>query len=91
MPTYQYRCKECGYLFEKFSTITSYKKEVICPVCHGKAKLKISGGSGIIFKGSGFYITDYKQNNVKQNSDTTPKKKEPEVQKTTEKDKKSSQ
>ena len=61
MPTYQYRCKECGYLFEKFSTITSYKKEVSCPVCHGKAKLKISGGSGIIFKGSGFYITDYQR------------------------------
>jgi putative FmdB family regulatory protein len=69
MPTYQYRCKDCGYIFDNFSTITSYKKEKICPICHGRAQLKINGGSGIIFKGSGFYITDYqrkKGNNIKK-------------------------
>jgi putative FmdB family regulatory protein len=66
MPTYQYRCKDCGYIFEKFSTITSYKKEKTCPICNGRAQLKISGGAGIIFKGSGFYITDYQRKKEKK-------------------------
>jgi putative FmdB family regulatory protein len=90
MPTYEYQCTDCGFKFEQFQSIADAPLEE-CPSCNGKLERLISGGAGLIFKGSGFYITDYKQNNVKQNSDTTPKKKEPEVQKTTEKDKKSSQ
>lgn len=62
MPTYKYQCPECGYEFERFSSISSYSKELECPVCGAKAHLAITGGSGLIFKGSGFYITDYKHN-----------------------------
>lgn len=61
MPTYDYVCSECGYQFEKFQSITAgvLKK---CPEC-GKMKLQrlIGTGSGIIFKGSGFYETDYRK------------------------------
>ena len=60
MPTYEYRCDACGHTFEQFQSITadSIRK---CPVC-GKNKVKrlISTGAGLIFKGSGFYITDYR-------------------------------
>jgi len=60
MPTYEYRCDACRHEFEKFQSITSapIKK---CPKC-GKNKVKrlISSGAGLIFKGSGFYITDYR-------------------------------
>lgn len=63
MPTYTYICKSCGYKFEKFKSITSYQKRLECPVCGGAAALFISGGSGVIFKGSGFYITDYQRKN----------------------------
>ncbi len=59
MPTYQYRCQECGLDFDKFQSI---KEPPIdrCPSCGGKAKRLISGGAGFLFKGSGFYITDYR-------------------------------
>ena len=61
MPTYDYQCSECGYKFEKFQSITAgvLKK---CPEC-GKMSLQrlIGTGSGIIFKGSGFYETDYRK------------------------------
>lgn len=61
MPTYEYRCKECGHQFEEFQSITAEPiKE--CPACHGKVERLISGGTGLIFKGSGFYITDYQRN-----------------------------
>jgi putative FmdB family regulatory protein len=57
MPTYEYRCPE-GHLFEKFQTMTD-KPRARCPVCGRPATRKISGGAGLVFKGSGFYITDY--------------------------------
>ena len=61
MPTYDYLCSECGHRFEKFQSITAgvLKK---CPEC-GKMSLQrlIGTGSGIIFKGSGFYETDYRK------------------------------
>ncbi len=61
MPTYEYRCKECGHQFEEFQNITAEPiKE--CPACQGKVERLISGGTGLIFKGSGFYITDYQRN-----------------------------
>lgn len=60
MPTYEYKCSSCGHTFERFQSITAapIKK---CPEC-GKAKVKrlIGTGAGLIFKGSGFYITDYR-------------------------------
>ncbi len=74
MPTYRYRCKSCDYEFEKFSSISSYSKELECPVCHGIAHLTISGGSGLIFKGSGFYITDYQRNGNNKSGKNKDKK-----------------
>jgi putative FmdB family regulatory protein len=59
MPTYEYRCTECGHEFEEFQAISD-PPITICPKCKGKTERIISGGTGLIFKGSGFYITDYK-------------------------------
>jgi len=66
MPTYEYRCEECGYEFEQFQSITSQPLRK-CPKC-GKRELKrlIGVGSGIIFKGSGFYQTDYRSESYKE-------------------------
>jgi len=57
MPTYEYACP-AGHEFEKFQKITE-KPRARCPVCGKPATRKISGGTGLVFKGSGFYITDY--------------------------------
>lgn len=61
MPTYEYYCTSCGFEFEEFQSIASEPLS-ICPKCNSHVKRKISGGTGLIFKGSGFYITDYKKN-----------------------------
>ncbi len=58
MPTYEYECKKCGH-FEEFQSITAAPL-TRCPKCHGKVHRLLGTGSGIIFKGSGFYETDYK-------------------------------
>jgi putative FmdB family regulatory protein len=61
MPTYEYRCKKCGHRFEEFQTITAAPLTE-CPACHQKSLTRvIQGGAGLIFKGEGFYITDYKK------------------------------
>jgi putative FmdB family regulatory protein len=57
MPTYEYQCPE-GHAFELFQKM-SEKPRAKCPVCGKAAMRKISGGAGLVFKGSGFYITDY--------------------------------
>lgn len=57
MPTYDYRCPE-GHAFEKFQKMTD-KPRAACPTCGKAATRQISGGAGLVFKGSGFYITDY--------------------------------
>lgn len=59
MPTYEYECKKCGFLFEEFQSITAAPLEH-CPKCDGKVKRLIGKGSGVVFKGSGFYATDYR-------------------------------
>jgi len=65
MPTYEYACEACGHKFEEFQSITS-KPITKCPVCKkNKVKRLISAGAGFIFKGSGFYITDYRSDNYK--------------------------
>jgi len=62
MPTYEYRCPE-GHEFEKFfRTISGAPTEVHCPTCGKLAERKVSGGAGLLFKGSGFYLTDYGKN-----------------------------
>jgi putative FmdB family regulatory protein len=59
MPTYDYKCIECNYTFELFQKMTEEPVKY-CPKCKGKVKRLIGMGSGPIFKGSGFYQTDYK-------------------------------
>ena len=61
MPTYEYECKDCGKLYELFQSITA-KAIKKCKFCGGKVQRLIGSGGGIIFKGSGFYATDYKKN-----------------------------
>src|ERR1035437_9231256 len=61
MPTYEYNCTACGNDFERFESITARPNKV-CPECNKKkAVRRISSGGGLIFKGSGFYATDYKK------------------------------
>ncbi|MCM8795223.1 MAG: hypothetical protein NC928_00815 [Candidatus Omnitrophica bacterium] len=60
MPTYEYECKSCGYRFEAFQKITDKPLEM-CPRCNCEIKRLISSGAGLIFKGSGFYVTDYRK------------------------------
>ncbi|MDH5721147.1 MAG: zinc ribbon domain-containing protein [Spirochaetia bacterium] len=59
MPTYDYKCGACGEIFEKFHGM-SENPEVNCPSCESSAQKQIGAGSGVVFKGSGFYTTDYK-------------------------------
>ena len=59
MPTYDYECRRCGHVFEAFHGINSEPVKT-CPQCKGKVKRLVGGGCGLIFKGSGFYITDYR-------------------------------
>jgi putative FmdB family regulatory protein len=73
MPTYEYVCSKCGHEFEKFQSMAE-KPLSICPedLCakkkwgRGTVKKKISAGAGLIFKGSGFYITDYRSEKYKE-------------------------
>lgn len=73
MPTYEYICEKCGHHFDKFQPISA-KALTVCPkeVCpqktwgKGKVKRAISAGAGLIFKGSGFYITDYRSDKYKE-------------------------
>ena len=67
MPTYEYRCQKCGHLFEIFQSMKD-ERLTDCPLeeCDGKIKRLIGTGAGIIFKGSGFYETDYRSNAYKK-------------------------
>src|SRR5262249_45746109 len=81
MPTYEYVCEKCGHEFEKFQSIAA-KPLTVCPeeLCaqkkwgKGKVKKVIGAGAGFIFKGSGFYITDYRSEKYKEaaKKDTAP-------------------
>lgn len=59
MPTYEYQCGNCGYKFEKFQQMSD-KALKECPKCGKEIKRLIGRGMGVIFKGKGFYATDYK-------------------------------
>ena len=61
MPHYDYECKDCGHTFEVFQQIND-KPLTECPKCKGSVRRLIGTGSGLIFKGTGFYVTDYKRN-----------------------------
>lgn len=64
MPTYDYECMKCGHVFEVFQSMSAEPKKR-CPKCRGKVQRLISGGAGLIFKGSGFYATDYRSDGYK--------------------------
>jgi putative FmdB family regulatory protein len=73
MPTYEYACDKCGHTFEKFQSmkddaLTVCPKDLCCKKTWGKGKVKrlMGAGAGLIFKGSGFYITDYRSEGYKQ-------------------------
>ena len=85
MPTYDYRCKECGITFELFQKMSDDPiKE--CVECSGEVKRLIGGGLKPIFKGSGFYETDYKakskspKSNDKTDNSKSPKKESKKVE-----------
>lgn len=65
MPTYDYRCTKCGHRFELFHSIKDETPRR-CPRCRGKAVRVPAGGAGLLFKGSGFYITDYRSKQYKE-------------------------
>jgi putative FmdB family regulatory protein len=83
MPTYEYICEKCGHEFETARSIAA-KPLLVCPkeLCpkkkwgRGKVKKKISAGTGLLFKGSGFYITDYRSEKYKDaaKKDSAPAK-----------------
>ena len=60
MPTYEYECSKCEDIFEVFQSMTDERIKK-CPKCGGKVNRLFGTGSGVIFKGSGFYETDYKR------------------------------
>lgn len=64
MPTYDYQCDDCGYHFEHFQSITAQPLKN-CPKCNGSVHRLIGPGNGFLFKGSGFYITDYRSQSYK--------------------------
>lgn len=70
MPTYDYKCKACNHQFEAFQRMSDDPLKE-CPQCKGEVYRLISGGTGLIFKGSGFYITDYKDNKNSSDKSST--------------------
>lgn len=65
MPTYEYECTKCGHEFELFHAISAEPPKR-CPKCRCKVRRKIGTGAGLLFKGSGFYITDYRSEGYKK-------------------------
>ena len=76
MPTYDYICNKCGHTFELFQSMTETPRKT-CPVCKRVVRRLVSGGSGLIFKGSGFYLTDFKNDKKPPKDKKETKKKEP--------------
>ena len=65
MPTYEYECPTCRKTFDVFQSITA-KPLRTCPTCKGKVRRRIGTGAGILFKGTGFYQTDYRSENYRK-------------------------
>ena len=77
MPTYEYECKSCGHGFEIFQSMSDQPVRE-CPKCGQEVRRLIFGGTGVIFKGSGFYVTDKGQYSKK--SETRTGKTEPKTE-----------
>jgi putative FmdB family regulatory protein len=73
MPTYEYKCLKCGKHFDEFQPITSAPLKK-CKYCSGRVKRLISAGAGFIFKGTGFYATDYRKPDYKQKQEKEKEK-----------------
>ncbi|MBV6420694.1 MAG: hypothetical protein DAHOPDDO_01951 [Ignavibacteriaceae bacterium] len=84
MPTYDYKCTNCGYTFEYFQPMSA-NPITECPKCKGRVKRIIGTGAGTIFKGSGFYQTDYKRNSSNSSSKPSDKSSDTEKKSGTEK------
>jgi putative FmdB family regulatory protein len=79
MPTYEYKCRECGHAFDEYQRMTA-DPLVVCPKCGKHALKRVMGtGGGLIFKGSGFYQTDYKKNGSSPSTSTAKKSSAPET------------
>jgi putative FmdB family regulatory protein len=65
MPTYEYRCPACQHEFEQLQKMSD-EPGAACPECGAPAERLLSGGAGLLFKGSGFYITDYRSDSYKK-------------------------
>ncbi|MGA1824688.1 MAG: FmdB family zinc ribbon protein [bacterium] len=72
MPTYDYQCDSCNYTFEIFQNMSDEKIK-ICPKCGENVRRVIHGGTGIIFKGSGFYVNDYAKKDRNPQPEKAPK------------------
>jgi putative FmdB family regulatory protein len=79
MPTYEYRCRSCDHQFEEFHSITAPPRRK-CPAC-GKNQLErlIGSGAGVIFKGGGFYQTDYRSDSYKKAAEADKKSTSPDT------------
>ena len=80
MPTYEYECQKCRYQFEQVQSIKAQPLKT-CPKCGKRVKRLVGAGAGLLFKGSGFYQTDYRSKSYsdgakKETGEATPKKKE---------------
>lgn len=78
MPTYEYECQSCGLVFEKFQSMTA-KPVRRCPECRHGVKRLIGTGAGVLFKGSGFYETDYRSDSYKNAAKREQEKAKPET------------
>lgn len=67
MPTYEYECQRCGYTFELFQSIKDPPRKT-CPECRGQVRRLLGTGAGLLFKGSGFYATDYRSTGYKESA-----------------------
>lgn len=76
MPTYEYECTKCNRVFDLFQGIKD-KPITKCPTCRGKVRRLIGRGAGIIFKGNGFYQTDYRSEHYQKRAAEDKKRAEP--------------
>ncbi|OGX06181.1 MAG: FmdB family transcriptional regulator [Omnitrophica bacterium RIFCSPLOWO2_12_FULL_50_11] len=77
MPTYEYECEVCFYQFERFQPMTARPIKT-CPACKGKVRRLIGSGAGILFKGTGFYQTDYRSESYRKKAEAEKKPKSSE-------------
>ncbi|MCD6130760.1 MAG: zinc ribbon domain-containing protein [Candidatus Hydrothermae bacterium] len=75
MPIYEYKCKKCGKIWE-ILVLPHEEQPCICPECGGELERIYSGSVGLVFKGSGFYITDYANKQKEKSKKSEEKKKE---------------